>query len=613
MDRQEFYDPLVVDETHLARLQDDVESAQARLLADHLGEGIAWGLVLSEETPTPDLTLTLSAGAAYSAEGRRVEVPLAETVDLTEDHEGTATALSVAGMERVLAVYLQPVRTQEEAYSDPAASPPTGYLRQREHHQVLVVAGAEASAGMATPPAAPAGAASVLLGRIVRAHGQTAFRSWQVLLADVVRAVRAADLHADSVERHLEVSPTDPPSMVLVVSGGNVQINGTHLAIAPGLSPTFVAPVSDPVIALLGVTPSGTFEVRYGVEALSPVRPSTRGLLPVAWVGLEAGQTHLLDEEIQDARPWLSADTAAIRTHRVVGTAAQTVVPLPFAYPQAAGALLVTVDGVLLDATEFTETSQVSITLGAALAGGEVVVVRALDVAPLSDDRSGLLVGGEVWVPALGELWVGDIRALVLGGRRLTRDTTGNIGFATASPSTWYYLFAYEGAPAGPGAPAPILFTVSLIPPDAARIFRDDGLTTHRYLAPLRTNSAGVDWPFRRIGREHVWLRTRIAGDTIVLAGGVALSDTVVSLAAWVPPHARLVRVFVSVETTDAGGEAWVAAAGYEQEHHIRVGGGTGAQYAEREITLEVNATQELLYRVSATATIGIAVVSFAD
>lgn len=612
MDRQQFYDPLVVDESHLNRLQFDIENAIARVLSDHLGEGIAWGLVLTEATPTPDLTLRLSPGAAYASDGSRVEVPTTAAVDLSVDYLGASTAPSGAGFERVIAVYVRPARTQEEAYSDPAADPTTGYLRQRETYEVLVVAGASALTGTGLPPAAPGGAVPVLLGRVVRAFGQTAFITTQILLGEVVRAARAADLHADAVERHLEVSPSDPPSMVLVVAGGGVQINGTHLAIAPGASPTFVAPSADPCIALLGVTPSGTLDVRYGAESATPVRPSTRGLLPVAWVGLDPGQTTIVDEQIEDARPWLSVDTAAIRTHRVVGTAAQTVVPLPFAYPQSAGALLVTIDGVLLDATEFTETSQVSITLGAALAGGEVVVVRALDVAPLSDDRSGLLIGGEVWVPAAGELWVGTIETLTLGGRNHRRATTGNIGFATASASTWYYLFAFEGALAGPGAPPPIEFEVSLTPPDEARLFKSGG-STHRYLAPLRTNGAGGNWPFRRIGREHVWTRTLITGDTIVLAGGAATTDTVVSLAAFVPPHARLVRVFVSLTATSAGGEAWVAAAGYAQEHHIRVGGGTGDQYAEREITLEVNATQELLYRVSATATLGIAVVSFGD
>ncbi len=610
-DEQVFYDPLIVDSTHLNRMQADTAAALARLVGDHLGDGIAFGLALEQATPTPNLTLRVLAGAAYSSEGRRVEVPTATTVNLAADHLAASTAPSGSGQERVIAVYLRPARTQEEAYSDPSADPTTGYLRQRETYELLVVAGASAAATFAVPPTAPAGVACVLLGRVVRSHGQTQVFTPQILLADVVRAARAADVYADSVERRLEVSPTDPPSMALAVAGGAAQLNGVHLDVAAGTSPTFVAPSVNPCIALLGVLSNGALTVRYGAEALSPERPSARGLLPVAWVGLDPGQTAILDEHIEDARPWLSADTASVRVHRVVGTAAQTLVPLPFGYSQSRNELLVTVDGVTLDDTEFAETTQTSITLGAALGGGEVVVVRAFDVAPVGDDRSGLLVGGEVSAPSLGVVATTAIETLVIGGRSLSRAASPS-DFPTSSAGTWYYLYGREGPPAGPGGPPLLIVEESLTQPDAARVWRS-GARTHRYLAPVRTNGSGVAYPFRRVGGEHIWTRALIAGDTVALDAGAATSDATFSLAAWVPPHARTVRVFVSLEAPDAGGSAWIAAAGYHHQHLIRVGGGDGTQYAERELTLEVTAAQELTYKVTSGASLTVSVVSFGD
>lgn len=611
MDRQEFYDPLVVDEGHLKRLQDDVESALARLVGDHLGDGIAAGLALEQATPTPNLTLWVRAGVAYSSEGRRVEVPTDTAVDLTLDLNDAATAPSGPGMERVVAVYLRPARTQEEAYSNPAAEPTEGYLRQRETFELLVVAGASASTGTATPPAAPVGVACVLLGRVVRAHGQTQVFTPQVLLTGVERAARAADLHADSVERRFEVSPTDPPSMALTVAAGACLVNGAYLALDAGTSPTFVAPSVNPCIALLGVNSAGALTTRYGAEGLSPERPSARGLLPISWVGLDPGQTQILDEHVEDARPWLAADTASLRVHRVVGTAAQTVVALPFAYAQGRHELIVAVDGVVLDETEYAETSATSLTLGAALAGGEAVVVRAFDVAALGDDRAGLLVGGELAAPALGTVTLSAIQTVVLGGRALSAPANPST-FPTSSASTWYYEYASAGAPAAPGGPPTVVVSESVTPPDAARLWKSGG-TTHRYLGPVRTHASGAPYPFRRVGREHVWLRTKIAGDTEVLAAGTATTDTAVSLAAWVPPHARIVRVLLELDAPDGGGEAFVGVSGDAVYHHLVVGGGTGTQYASREVTLEVSATQQLLYRVSADCHLRVCVVSFGD
>ena len=49
-------------------------------------------------------------------------------------------------------------------------------------------------------------------------------------------------------------------------------------------------------------------------------------MLPVAFVGLDPGQTAILDEHIEDARPWLAAESGIARVYRLVASGGETTI-----------------------------------------------------------------------------------------------------------------------------------------------------------------------------------------------------------------------------------------------------------------------------------------------
>lgn len=602
MNRQDFYDPLLVSELHLNRLQDDAEGADRALVLDHLGAGIAYGLQLAETSPAPDLQLTVTAGAAYDALGRRVAVPADGAVDLSTDHLGASTAVA-AGNERYVSVYLRFVRTEDEPYSDPAATPTTGHLRQEESFELLVVAGTEAALGAGVLPAPPTGN-PVLLGTILRTNGQTQVFNRDVMLTSVSVAHRAADVHAESIERVLECSPTNPPSMSVLVAGGRVLLDGTSVLVATGPSPALVAPAGNPRIDLVYVTSAGALAVRQGTEAASPSRPSVRGVLPVAFVGLSVGQVAIEDGSIEDARPWFQAETGTARVHRQVAVGGEALIALPFSYTTGAHALMVTVNGAALDETEYAETTASSITLGAALIAADVLVVRALEVQPLgtvaleqvTDDLSGLLLGAEVVAEDRGagmRLYVSPL-SVVLAKRRLATVAESTVVPGALAAATWHYLYAYNAGGA-------VAFELSVTPPDASRVFKS-GDTSRRYLASVRTDGAGVPWPFRRTpSGTHRWRRTAMATvDTEVLSAGMAAVWTDVSLAALVPPHARLATVRAMLGAPIAGGNLELRTRGTAASSLNLYAPATAAGTIVREeLELETDSTQQVQYQTA--------------
>lgn len=566
MDLKPLPDEYVVDASDWLALQTNAEAADGHRVTDLIGPGgVATGLDLTEQA-SPDMTLQLSAGVAYDTLGRRLDVPSTQTVNLAADTEGTSTAVG-SGQERYVAVYLRFKRVNADPYS---LNGTTVYLTQTESYEILRAAGDAASAGTAVVPAAPTGN-PVLLGRVLITHGMTSVRTNDVRLVSVPLLHRNADLYDDALTRMFEVSTEDPPSMKLVVAAGRANLDGTHTLYAGGTTGTFTAPVSHPRIDLVALNSAGTLVTIAGTEAASPTRPSTAGYLPIAFVSLAVGQTAITDASIADARPWLQAQTARRRYYEATAATSQTVINLPFTYVLGAHAIEVAVDGVVYAESQYTETNTSRVTLGSALSGGEKITVRATQVAELeavaleqvTDDLSGLLVGGGVAYEDRGatlKLYVDPIAMTVIQRRSYTFAGSAT-SLSSMSANAWRYLYAYVSS----GALATVF---SATAPDEARVWLDDDARTHRYLTAVRTDSGGIPLMFHRTGGVVLYDRSNLgASDLDALTGGTSNTWATVSLAGFVPPHAR--QVLVEVEVTTGSG----ANAGAE----LRTYGATGA------------------------------------
>lgn len=554
-------DDYIVEASDWATVQTNVENADRDVVMDLHGAGIAYGLELTER-PTPSMSLSVAAGVAYDAIGRRVELAAPTTVSLSVDSDGASTAVS-SGQERYVAVYLRFKRTNSDAYT---ADTVTTYRTQTESSELVVVKGASASLGTGVVPGAPTGN-PILLGRVKITNGMTAILTTNILFGAVPILRRASDIHANSVQRFLECSPTDPPSMAVVVTAGKVNIDGTWKSYAGGTTSTITAPSSHPRIDLVCLDSTGALTVVTGTEAASPSKPSTRGKLPIAFITLAVGQTTITDTDIVDGRAFLQTQTVFRDHYSALATASQTVITLPFAYTTGTHALDVYVDGVLKPESSYTETSSTSVTLGAGLSGGERITVYALRASPLesvplaqvSDTLSGLALGGGIAVEDRGSgnrIYI-DPLALCVIGNRSYRDADGDYISGSWSAYTWYYVHAYVSG----GALAYTALSGSGNTPDGALTWRDDGLTTptHRFLGAFRTDGLGQALQCYRRGCDaSAWTyyqRSAVSNPSNLeaLTAGTDTSWTDVPLASLVPPHARMVEVEVEVVTSSGG------------------------------------------------------------
>ncbi len=616
--RQDFYDPLVVTQMHLNRLQDDIEGADKHIVLDHLGAGIAYGLGLTE-TATPDMHLTVAVGVAYDASGARIELASPASPNFATDYLSASTAVT-AGNERYVSLFIRQTRVESEAYSDPAASPTTGYLRSTESSGLRVVQGTMATAGTATLPAPP-DANHVLLGTIKRTFGQTALRTRDVILGGVEIAHRAADVYDDSIQRSLECSPTDPPSLSVVVSAGDFQFNGARYHFPGGSVSLGAAPSANPRIDLVYITAGLTLAVTHGAEASTPTYPSTHGVLPIAFVGLDVADVAVMDEDILDARPWLQAESAVSREYELTASGAESVIDLPFSYQVGAHALTVTVDGLTLASSEYTENTSSRLTLDVALTTGQVLRVRALSVqsisalplASVTDDLSGLMEGPSfVEVTSGGAaLRVGPIRACVIANIRRFTTTTVSVTIGSPSANTWYYLYAAPDDPTGPTA---LKFVLTTTAPDAATgyVFQT-GDTSRRYIASVRSDATSTLIPMRKTGGRTLWRRTDAATLLLTIGSGLsATSWTSISCAGFVPPHVRIATVRMRLSGDATGGTGEVRTYGTSGSSvSLSTPAITGGMVVAQDLEIEVDSSQRLEHQVSASSALAFYAVGF--
>ncbi len=180
--RKDFYFRQRVTEGELDSAFDDLENADHNLAADLGFTGVLANAVVSQHAPVPDLTVDVSGpGAILDQLGQRIFFSALQNVNVAQDESGVSTAVSTAGKERTVSVFVK----FDRALSDPRVdgNSLTVFFRRDESFKFIVAQGAEADAGTALPP--PLRSDAILLGDVTRRFGQT-----QVLASDISIARR---------------------------------------------------------------------------------------------------------------------------------------------------------------------------------------------------------------------------------------------------------------------------------------------------------------------------------------------------------------------------------------------------------------------------------------
>lgn len=242
---------------------------------------------------------------------------------------------------------------------------------------------------------------------------------------------------------------------------------------------------------------------------------------------------------------------------------------------------------------------------------GELLWRDELEVSP-----GGAHDAFDVVVGAIAHLVIadgtGELRAVSRAEATLgigdVEDAPGTLG-AAAAP--WYVYALRTGGALG--------FEISDVPPDAARVFRSDGLgsdPTRRYLRTFITDTTGAPIPMRAVRGTCLFRRSAIGSVTGLFAadGLRALKDATVvgrtelNLSERLPPHARVAllqaRVVLGASGNGSGAVNLYSAddstsVALSVTARAAVSGDTAeaASFAEVELT----ATQRCAYSVTQT------------
>lgn len=133
--------------------------------------GVISGGVVSEHSPTPDLTVDATAPmTSYDQLGRRIYISgSGENVDCSEDEDGNPTTVVGAGNKKWLMLTAEFQRTLTDARVDGNGN--TVYYDQAESFELAIVQGTEAGGGGHAKPAAPSD--RLILADIELSYGDT--------------------------------------------------------------------------------------------------------------------------------------------------------------------------------------------------------------------------------------------------------------------------------------------------------------------------------------------------------------------------------------------------------------------------------------------------------
>lgn len=135
---------------------------------------------------------------------------------------------------------------------------------------------------------------------------------YEVIKRAIVQLTAAAGGGSGVIEG-LAVSAQGTPDMTVSVAAGSGVADGALTGLeAAANSAAFVAPTTNPVIAIVQIEDDGTIDLKYGTEAGSPTAPTAdSGKLLLAEVYLRVGSTSVKNSDdatngyITDAREFV--------------------------------------------------------------------------------------------------------------------------------------------------------------------------------------------------------------------------------------------------------------------------------------------------------------------
>lgn len=180
--RRDFFFRQRVTEAELDDALSELEQADQNLAADLGVVGVVANAVVSQHGPVADLSVDVSGpGIAFDSAGQRIFFSALQNVSVATDDGGVSTAVSTAGQEKIVSVFIK----FDRELSDPRVdgNSLTVFFRRDESFKFLVVQGAQSATGTSVPPALRSDA--VLLADVYRTFGQT-----QILSNNIVTTRR---------------------------------------------------------------------------------------------------------------------------------------------------------------------------------------------------------------------------------------------------------------------------------------------------------------------------------------------------------------------------------------------------------------------------------------
>ncbi len=168
--RLDYYFRQKVTEAELDEGFAKMEQGQLDIMADQQLIGVFSGGVVSENSPTPDLTVDVSGPCVgRDKDGNRLFFSPLQNLDMSVDENGVSTSVGTPGNEKTLAIFL----AFDRALSDPRldGNAVTVFFQRAESFKLNVVQSAEAAIASSTPPALRVD--EILLADVVIVNAQT--------------------------------------------------------------------------------------------------------------------------------------------------------------------------------------------------------------------------------------------------------------------------------------------------------------------------------------------------------------------------------------------------------------------------------------------------------
>jgi hypothetical protein len=428
MDRRKFYFDHVVDDGDLNGLQDAIEAAIGRVVADFLfGTQVTaaqWGMpgtfgarspgVLSGLAVTPSfgLSVNVTPGVAYdvSSPSRRIDLQTSVVLDCSVDAVGNSTR-PATGLSRQLGIFVHQARVEYDPQLQADGS--VANFRSDEGAAVELWQSADYDPTRGQNPGPfnipDDNGARLLLATLVIASTTTQIGPAAIQIASAQRPAigqfgiegdlplslkDAMCLVAGKTYGNLEVvplAPSGPNQWVFVTPGWAVF--GSQVVRVDGLSLPLTPPNNgERTVTLLVLRNDGSIETARAVSTQgAPTTPVVPGAMPLAEVRWDYdgpyGTAGFSPSDVLDDRPFLSGAVQVSRSRsRLVATAGQTVFDLTqgtggqfFRYVPNFNTLQVFVTptnakglGSLLDSTLYVETDPTHVTLTAPANAGDV-------------------------------------------------------------------------------------------------------------------------------------------------------------------------------------------------------------------------------------------------